>query len=208
MTSQTVLSDPYLTSVTDLLDRYFELFPHEREELSILCGQLSDRDELLCSRKNMRGHLTASGLLVHPNEDSVFLIYHNFLQTWLQPGGHLDPEEQPVDGAKREFVEETGLRKVSLNEWHATHPIPIDVDTHFIPLNEKKAEGEHHHHDFQYLLKLDEGAFETLNKSIDIDREEVSHFRWVGFDELLNGSFDGRLQRVIGKIRSKNLSIR
>lgn len=206
MTTQTVLlSDPFLTSVTDLLDEYLELFPHERDGLSILIGQLSDRDKLLCSRKNMRGHLTASGLLVHPNEESVFLIYHNFLETWLQPGGHLDSEEQPVEGAKREFVEETGIKDVLLNEWHIAHPIPIDVDTHFIPENEKKAEGEHFHHDFQYLLKLDEGAFQNLNKSIDIDREEVSHFRWVGFEELLAGDFDGRLQRVIGKIRSMNL---
>jgi 8-oxo-dGTP diphosphatase len=30
-------------------------------------------------------------------------------QNWTLPGGHLDPHESPIDGVKREILEETGF---------------------------------------------------------------------------------------------------
>ena len=99
------LTDPFLDTVSTLFKNYLEKFPEERSKFSILGAQLEARDKCLCDRKNLAGHLTASGLLFNPQGDAVFLIYHNFLKMWLQPGGHLDPEESPFDGALREFIE-------------------------------------------------------------------------------------------------------
>ncbi len=39
----------------------------------------------------------------------VLLIYHRKFNKWHPPGGHLDPNELPPEGAKREVLEETGL---------------------------------------------------------------------------------------------------
>lgn len=50
---------------------------------------------------------TASALVI--KEQQVLLIYHRKLQKWLQPGGHLDPNETPPEAAVREVFEETGL---------------------------------------------------------------------------------------------------
>jgi 8-oxo-dGTP pyrophosphatase MutT (NUDIX family) len=42
-------------------------------------------------------------------EEKVLLIYHRKLAKWLPAGGHLEPNELPPEGAKREALEETGL---------------------------------------------------------------------------------------------------
>lgn len=198
MTAQTKeLTDRYLDDVSRLFESYLQKFPKERERLSVLSGQFDARDRLLCNRGNMRGHLTASGLLLNAKGDCVFLIYHNFLKLWLQPGGHLDVEELPVDGAMREFIEETGIKGIRLHDWHSTNSIPFDMDTHAIPPNSQKNEGDHFHHDFQYLLSL-----KVEPVVVNIARDEVSHHRWVSLDELISSDHDPRLKRVATKVRA------
>lgn len=42
-------------------------------------------------------------------DDRTLLLFHRKLQTWLPPGGHIDPHELPHRAAVREAREETGL---------------------------------------------------------------------------------------------------
>jgi len=61
------------------------------------------------NRSNKLGHITASGLVIR--DDKVLLILHPYLQSWFQPGGHIDDGESPIDAAIREVREE--MRQVS-----------------------------------------------------------------------------------------------
>jgi len=38
----------------------------------------------------------------------TLLLWHHKLRMWLPPGGHLEPNEDPVEGAEREALEEFG----------------------------------------------------------------------------------------------------
>lgn len=196
MTQQ--LTDQFLDDVTNEFEKYLRMFPAERARFQILQEQLKQRDKNLCDRKNMKGHLTASGLLLNAAGNAVFLIYHNFLKLWLQPGGHLDPGERPAQGALREFVEETGIKNIVLHPWHEKNELPFDMDTHEIPVNQRKGEGEHFHHDFQYLFRMSG----DMDSAPVIDLNEVSQFRWVSLDELIEKDHDDRLKRVAAKIRA------
>ena len=73
--------------------------------------QLTDSKETALSREHFTpGHFTASAFVLSPDRKSVLLIFHGKLARWLQPGGHIDPEDPNVlQAAAREVEEETGL---------------------------------------------------------------------------------------------------
>lgn len=72
-------------------------------------------------------HVTASAIVLGPR--GVLLHHHRRLERWLQPGGHIDPGEEPAEAARRETAEETGLRPA--------HPVGgpwlVDADVHALP---------------------------------------------------------------------------
>ena len=44
------------------------------------------------------------------NQNRVLLQYHQKLDRWLPPGGHVEPNELPDQAAVREVLEETGVQ--------------------------------------------------------------------------------------------------
>ena len=52
-------------------------------------------------------HFTATGYLV--SGDALLLHWHAKVQAWLPPGGHVEPNEDPVQAVLREVLEETGI---------------------------------------------------------------------------------------------------
>jgi 8-oxo-dGTP pyrophosphatase MutT (NUDIX family) len=84
-------------------------------------------------------HVTASALVVGTR--GTVLHLHKRLGRWMQPGGHIDPGEDPSDAALREAVEELGLA--------VSHP---DGGPQLIHLDVHEAALGHTHLDLRYLL--------------------------------------------------------
>lgn len=134
-----------------LMHRYTGVYPDEAGKLAPLIEQMFNGLEIY-DRSALPGHITASGLVVQGGK--ILLIFHPFLQMWLQPGGHVDAGESPLQAAQRELLEETGMRS-TVHRWHRTQAIPFDIDIHTIPPNPQKNEPAHLHYDFRYLLHVD-----------------------------------------------------
>jgi 8-oxo-dGTP pyrophosphatase MutT (NUDIX family) len=83
-------------------------------------------------------HVTASAFVVSPR--GVILHRHLHLGIWVQPGGHVDPGEEPEQAALRETIEETGLPARLVTPVHVFH-----VDVHAGPRG-------HTHFDLRYIL--------------------------------------------------------
>lgn len=82
---------------------------------AVVASALADpdgaRDELvrgLTGGAARAGHLCANAWVFDRDLSAVLLVCHPRF-SWTIPGGHLDPGEAPVDGARRELAEETGL---------------------------------------------------------------------------------------------------
>jgi 8-oxo-dGTP pyrophosphatase MutT (NUDIX family) len=52
-------------------------------------------------------HFTATGFVVR--DGRTLLHWHQRLQQWMPPGGHIEPNEDPVQAVLREIHEETGI---------------------------------------------------------------------------------------------------
>lgn len=61
-----------------------------------------------------------------------------------------------LEAAKREVREETGLTELQQVEILDNKLIPIDIDIHLIPYNERSNLKEHYHFDFRYLFITDD----------------------------------------------------
>ena len=52
----------------------------------------------------MNRHFTCTGFIVQG--DKTLLLWHPHLRMWVPPGGHLEPDEDPVTAVLREIGEE------------------------------------------------------------------------------------------------------
>jgi 8-oxo-dGTP pyrophosphatase MutT (NUDIX family) len=125
----------------------------------------------------MERHYTVTGYVVH--EGRTLLHRHRKLSMWLPPGGHVEPDEDPVQAVLREIEEETGLTVALLPQTpvvggfsaprQLTPPVTIlveDIDEPGRP---------HQHIDMIYFTQPAGDA--TLTP-------EHGEWRWVTRDEL------------------------
>ena len=50
------------------------------------------------------------------NDNKILLIFHKKFQKYIQPGGHIEDDEEPYETAIREVYEETGIKIIIENK--------------------------------------------------------------------------------------------
>ena len=171
----------------DVIQSYCDFFPDEAEKI-LSATQFLEKCSDPFPRHLLPGHITGSGIVI--SENKILLIQHRYIKEWFQPGGHVDPNESPLQGAIREVKEETGWNTIASPLFKEN--IPFDIDVHLIPANPIKKEPEHLHIDFAYLL-------EPTDQGIASDPEAI---KWVYLEECTAE----RLARCVKKYRALKLS--
>ncbi len=134
-------------------------------------------------------HLTASAFVV--SSRGVVLHRHRRLGIWVQPGGHIDPGEDPPTAALRETTEETGLPAR-----HLDPPLLLHVDRHPGPRG-------HTHYDLRYLLVSD-----PVDPSPPPEEsQEIGWFDEAAAFERATPDLQGALHKVFDYLRSHPESV-
>ena len=172
------------------IDSYLSLFPEEAEQLSDLRAILKTSQDAT-SRKNVPGHVTCSGLVVYEG-NTIIVVAHKFLQRWLLPGGHVEPEDRSLRmAALREIHEELGVDGSVFTPLVLSEPeCPIEIDRHPIPENVRKGEPAHEHWDFRF-------PFRVTNLVPFLSSDEVTEIKSVSMGDL-RGTLSRRLRFFFG----------
>ena len=176
-----------------IIDEYLEIFPNEKERLSQFIKYLKEHnDKEITDWNNTDGHVVVGGFIYNKTNNKFLMLYHNDLDSFLYPGGHIESNDNnPLDTAKREIYEETGINNITEIPIKDNRLVPIDIDTHVIPYNERINLKEHFHYEFRYLFIIDD------TKEIKLELNEVSKYKWVSINELKE---DNNYQEIVKKI--------
>ncbi len=105
--------------------------------------------------------------------DRVLVIHHRRLETWLPVGGELEEGETPLEAARRELREESGLEGVFA-------PLEGAVDGEppgYLGYEEHVAGSKGLHMNFVFVAEVPPGAAVVPN-------HEFGEFRWVDAAEM------------------------
>jgi 8-oxo-dGTP pyrophosphatase MutT (NUDIX family) len=101
---------------------------------------------------------------------------------WEPPGGGIEPGETPLDAARRELLEETGLPAESIVDSFVT----VERDVVF---NHKRSVGP----EAFFVARFPGSAPELSRAGLMVDEQEnLRSYAWLHRDEL--SSLDGRLE--------------
>lgn len=160
--------------IAQALDEYRLRHPEEAPGLAEAARMVA-QGTALTSRATFPLHVTAGALLLRGG-DELLLVEHRAYGIWLQPGGHLEPEDLSLDGAAvRELVEETGIDPARIE---LGSPLPVYVECGMVPARPDKGEPAHWHLDFGYLFTTDHAT--GVGRLQD---EEVTGAAWQPIDE-------------------------
>lgn len=176
-----------------LMSEYLVLFPSEQQRQEKFIEYLKNHDDnQITDWNNFDGHVVVGGFVYAKEEQNFLVIYHNDLKMFLYPGGHIDSGDvNPLEASKREVFEETGFDDIEEVVLSNNGLIPIDIDTHVIPYNERLNLPEHYHFEFRYIFTIDS------IKEVKLDLSESSNFKWISIDELRDDKNYGRIAKKI-----------
>jgi 8-oxo-dGTP pyrophosphatase MutT (NUDIX family) len=103
----------------------------------------------------------------------LLAIHHHRLQTWLPIGGEIEAGETPLEAARRELREETGLE----GEFRPLRGACDGVPAGFLGYEEHQAGSKGLHMNFVFVADVDADAAVQPN-------DEYSEFRWVNREQM------------------------
>ena len=121
-------------------------------------------------RSKLDSHITCSAWLLSPDLNAVVMTHHLKLKKWIQLGGHADGQENVIEVARKEAIEESGVSNFEL-----LSPQIFDLEIHHIPSYGEVP--EHYHFNTCFAFRAAEQEELTIS-------EESIDLAWVDLNDL------------------------
>ena len=148
---------------------------------------------------------TVSAFIVF--DAKILLLMHKKLNVWLQPGGHVELNEDPEMALWREIFEETGLKKDQLALVELTYPhlpaaakrIPIPFEINVHPVRDTPG---HQHIDLSFLMK-------AKTNQIQVNLDESHQLDWFdreGLEKIKDQMYPDTYAKAVFAIQQLTLT--
>ncbi|MGL5059648.1 MAG: bis(5'-nucleosyl)-tetraphosphatase [Microcoleus sp.] len=132
--------------------------------------------------------------------DILFLLIQHQAGHWAFPKGHADPGESPLETAKREFEEETGISDFKILEE------PRFTEHYSFIKKEKVIESTGHYS----VAKPGEVIEKTViyflgfvnSMEVVMQEEEIQNYAWVSFEEAMKLITFEENRRIFGEVKA------
>jgi 8-oxo-dGTP pyrophosphatase MutT (NUDIX family) len=182
-----------LAEVRNLVEGVRPLDGLEEEHRSQVLCWLSRTDDVFrrVKPRTPDQHLVSYFLVVDPQGPYVLLGDHIKAGRWLPTGGHVEPDESPVDTVRREVWEELGIQ-ARFPAWIGERPLLLTVTETVGAVHER-------HTDVSLWFVLEGSRHQQLTP----DASEFHKARWWRVDGLSGcepARFDPHLGRMLEKL--------
>ncbi len=181
-------------NLINALQIYVPYNEQEERDRDIMLQLLKTQENIL-ERENQTAHFSASSWLLNKEHTKVLMIYHNIYHSWSWTGGHADGEANLLEVAKREAMEETGIKNIITVSDEIYSVEILTVDGHvkrgsYVP--------SHIHLNVTYLMEADE------QEVLRVKPDENSGVKWFFLDEALKACTESwMIEHIYTKLNEK-----
>ena len=177
----------------DEIRNYNPFNEQEKQDKKVVLDYITTFPNIL-TRENEFAHMTASSWIVNKDRTKVLMIFHNIYQSWAWTGGHADGEDNLLNVAIRETMEETGVKNIKPLQEDIFSLELLCVDGH---VKRGKYVSSHIHINVTYLLEADE------SEALAIKEDENSGVRWIDIEDAVQISNEENMKVVYTKLNKK-----
>lgn len=161
-------------TIAEQIAAYTPVNAQEARDQEILLSWLESGVDIY-TRENEAAHLTSSAWVVSPDRQQVLMVYHNIYHSWSWMGGHADGSKDLLEVARREVMEESGLKELTLLSPELFSLEILTVNGH---IKRGSYVSSHLHLNVTYLFEADP------NQPLSIKPDENSGVAWFPVTEL------------------------
>lgn len=153
-----------------------------------------ERNPDCLERSNVIAHFTSSSIIMNEKLDKVLFVHHNIYNSWAWTGGHNDGNDDCLEVAIKEAIEETGIQSVK--------PLSNEIagiDTIYVMQHRKngKLVNDHLHLNLTYILLASE------EDKLVVKQDENSGVRWFSLEEVYDYVTEPRMIPIYRKLIDK-----
>ncbi len=166
-----------MNNYIDEVKNYIPKCDQEKADRDMILSLYEMCGDKILDRNTLFSHMSASGFVLNKDFTKVLMVFHNIFKSWSWTGGHADGDANLFEVAKREVMEETGIKNLT--------PVSEDIiSLEVLPVYKHYKNGKfvsnHLHMNLTYVFLASE------DEKLIVKEDENSGVKWIDISDLDN----------------------